>query len=97
MAPGSFVAYKTAAAGPLEKDLTIGRVTRNETVEQRVIMQPCRGIWVGTRIEHRLEYLTREGIVVTEALDNRRREEIVHYAALVAPVELYQGGELMHG
>ena len=52
---------------------------------------------MGTRIEHRLEYLTREGIVVTEAWDNRRREEIVHYASLVAPVVLYQGGELMHG
>ena len=33
----------------------------------------------------------------TEALDNRKREEIVNYAALVTPVELLTGGELMHG
>ena len=52
---------------------------------------------MGTRIAHRLEYLTREGVVVTEALDNRKREEIVNYAALVTPVELLTGGELMHG
>ena len=75
----------------------MGRVTRNESVEQRIIMQPCRGIWMGTRIAHRLEYLTREGVVVTEALDNRTCEEIVNYAALVTPVELLTGGELMHG
>ena len=52
---------------------------------------------MGTRIVHRLEYLNREGVVTTEALDNRKREEIVHYAALVTQVELLTGGELMHG
>ena len=52
---------------------------------------------MGTRIVHRLEYLNREGDVMTEALDNRKREEIVHYAALVTQVELLTGGELMHG
>ena len=52
---------------------------------------------MGTKIAHRLEYLTREGVVVTEALDNRKHEEIVHYAALVTQVELLTGGELMHG
>jgi hypothetical protein len=97
LAPGSYVTYKTAAAGPAEKDLTVGRVTRNEHAESRILAQPCRGIWMGTRIVHRLEYLTREGVVVTEALDNRQRAEIVHYAALVTPVELLTGGELMHG
>ena len=34
---------------------------------------------------------------MTEALDNRRREEIVKYAALVSQVELLTGGESMHG
>ena len=52
---------------------------------------------MGTRIVHRLEYLNREGVVTTDALDNREREEIVHYAALVTQVELSTGGELMHG
>ena len=52
---------------------------------------------MGTRIAHCLEYMTREGIVVTEALDNRKREEIVNYTALVTPVKLLTGGELMHG
>ena len=46
---------------------------------------------------HRLQYLTTEGAIMTEALDNRRREEIVKYAALVSQVELLTGGELMHG
>ena len=97
LAPGSYVTYKTAAAGPAEKDLTVGRVIRNEQVEQRILVQPSRGVWVGTRIVHRLEYLTVEGAITTEALDNRRREETVKYAALVSQVELLTGGELMHG
>ncbi len=52
---------------------------------------------MGTRIVHRLEYLTRQGEVTTEAADNHRREEIVRYAALVTQVELLTGGELMQG
>ncbi len=46
---------------------------------------------------HRLEYLTPEGAITNEALDNRRREELVRCAALVSQVELLTGGELMHG
>ena len=97
LAQGSYVTYKTAAAGPAEKDLTVGRVIRNEHVEQRVLVQPSRRVWAGTRIVHRPEYLTTEGTIMNEALDNRRREEIVKYAALVSQVELLTGGELMHG
>ena len=75
----------------------MGRVIRNEQGAQRILVQPSRGVWAGTRIVHRLEYLTVEGAITTEALDNRRREEIVKYAALVSQVELLTGGELMHG
>ena len=54
LAQGSYVTYKTAAAGPAEKELTVGRVIRNEHVEQRILVQPSRGVWIGTRIVHRL-------------------------------------------
>jgi hypothetical protein len=74
LAQGIYVTFKTAAAGPAEKELTVGRVIRNEHVEQRVLVQPSRGVWIGTGIVHRLEYLTTEGAIMTEALDNRRRE-----------------------
>ena len=52
---------------------------------------------MNVRVVHKLEYLTTEGVITTEALDNRRREVIVRYSALVSQVELLTGGELMHG
>ncbi len=93
---GKHVAYRTAAAGEADRELTVGRAIRNERTEQRVLVQPCRGSWQGVRIVNRVEYLTTEGTITVEALDHRRREEIVRYAALVAPVELLTGGELIH-
>ncbi len=72
LAHASHVAYRTAAAGAAEKEPTIGRVIRNDRPEQRVLVQPCRGLWEGVRrVVHWLEYL-------------RRWEEIVRYAALFA-------------
>ncbi len=68
----------------------MGRVIRNERAEQRVLVQPCRGVWLGVRVVHRLEYLTTEGAITAEASDNRRREEIVRYAALDSQVELQE-------
>jgi hypothetical protein len=98
LAPGSYVTYVTAAGGPSAKELTVGRVLRNEIPEQHIVVQPCRGVWMGTRVVHRLEYPTREGVPVLEAGgENRRREELIRYAALVTVVELLTGGELMHG
>ena len=96
LAPGCYVTYVTAAGGPSAKELTVGRVIRNDIPEQRVMVQPYRGVWMGTRVVHRLEYLTREGVAVLEQLDDcRRREELIRYVALVTVVELLMGGELM--
>ena len=44
LAHASHVAYRTAAAGAAEKELTVGRVIRNDRLDQRVLLQPCRGI-----------------------------------------------------
>ena len=91
LAPGAHVAYQTRNGGDGSKDLTVGKVLINHREDRRVTLQPHRGCWRAVRVVHLPQFQTREGYADSGA---DIAKETVRYEALVAQVELLQGGEL---
>ena len=89
------VAYQTMGNGPTARDLTVARVLRNLPEEQRVLVQPYKGVWRQVRVCHLPLFLSQQGAVTTDP-SSRGVEESVRYSALVLQVELLVGGELTH-
>ena len=91
LAPGAYVAYQTVNGGLGARDLTVGKVLVNHRGDRRLTVQPHRGTWKQVRVVHLPQFQTREGYA-DEGTDMAK--ETVRYEALVAQVELLQGGEL---
>ena len=91
---GSYVAYQTVKQGPVSRQLTTGKVFTNHRDEKRVVLQPRRGHWQGTRVVHLPQFQTDAGY--TDLVGPMEAKESVRYEALVLHVELLTAGELVH-
>jgi len=92
LGPGSHVAYQTRGAS---RELTIGKVLRNNKNETTVLIHPYKGLWRQMRVIHLPLYRKDDGELTVEPTA-RRAEAVINYSALVLVVELLRSGELMH-
>ena len=85
LAAGAYVAYQSVPTGQRRRELRVGKVMANTRKEQKVTVQPCKGVWSGVKVKHVLQFEGRGGHFDTGGMPAR---EMIRYEALVLHVEL---------
>ena len=91
-------AFTPRRQGPVEQGhQTVAKVIKNLPADERVLVQPFKGVWRHVRACHIPLYVAEQGGHITTEPSVRRLEESVRYSALVLQAELLAGGELTYG